>query len=167
MLRSIFGDELIDIQHIGSTSVPGMVAKPQIDILVIVKDMAKIRNYYGAMSKAGFTPRGTDYVGIGDEYFTEDAPGGERQVSVHVLPEGHPKISEYLNLRDYLRVNKKDRELYIQTKRKLYQQYADDYATYDSNKNDVIQTIIQRANKWTQQSNKFKPHPLLNKNRFE
>ena len=150
LLRSIFGDEVIDIQHIGSTSIPGMMAKPQIDILVIVKDLTRVKNYYDAMSRAGFTPRGTDYVGVGDEYFTEDAPSGERVTSVHVFPQGHPKISEYLNLRDYLKNHKQDRDLYIETKKKLYQQHSENYAAYDSGKNEVIKTIIRRVNEWAQ-----------------
>lgn len=150
ILKFIFGDEIIDIQHIGSTSIPGMIAKPQIDILVIIKDLNKVKNYYDAMSRMGFTPRGTDYVGIGDEYFTEDTPSGKRITSIHVLPQGHPKINEYLNLRDYLRSHTQDRNLYIETKKKLYEQYSENYDAYDSGKNDVIKAIIQRANEWVQ-----------------
>lgn len=147
-LRLIFGNEFVDVQHIGSTSIPGMAAKPQIDILVIVKDLSKVKAYYSSMAKAGYTARGTEYVGIGDEYFTEDLPNHTRLAGVHVLPQGHPEISKYLNFRDYLRLNQADRDLYTAVKRELYQKFTDDYHHYDSGKKKVIESIRERAEKW-------------------
>ena len=147
-LRPILGDNLLGIEHIGSTSIEGMVAKPQIDILVIVKNLALVKERYEDFKTAGFVPRGTEYVGTDDEYVTEDAPDGRRIASIHIFQEGHQEIDECRIFRDYLRVNKEDRELYISTKRDLYALYRENYAGYDSNKKDIVNKIKVRAKKW-------------------
>ncbi len=151
ILKFIFGSELLGVEHIGSTSIPDMVAKPQIDILAIVKDLAKVKDFYSAMEKAGFKPMGTEYVGVGDEYFTENATDGTRLSGVHVFEKEHPEIYEILNFRNYLRANNLDRDLYISTKKSLYEKHAENYAGYNSGKGNVIREIKARANQWARQ----------------
>ena len=68
-IDEILGEEIVDLEHVGSTSVPGMSAKQQIDILVTVKNFEEVTNFYGTMTEKGFTPRG-DYTNEGEEYFT-------------------------------------------------------------------------------------------------
>lgn len=148
ILKRIFGDELLEIHHIGSTSIPGMIAKPQIDILIFVQDFSKIKDLYEEMMNSGFTPRGTEYVGTGNEYFTEDAVDGTRLASVHVFQIGQSKSRESLNFRDYLRAHKEDRDLYMSVKKDLYNKYSDNYAKYGSGKTSVIQEINKRVEKW-------------------
>lgn len=147
-LEPIFGDNFVEINHIGSTSILGMVAKPQIDILVVVKDLEKVKESYEALKVAGFTPRGRGYVNYDDEYFTEDTSDGRRLTSVHTLQTDNPRIKEYKNFRDYLTVNKEDRELYIATKKALYTQHRDNFAEYDPGKEKIVKQIITRANQW-------------------
>ncbi|MDB5260397.1 MAG: hypothetical protein JWN37_628 [Candidatus Nomurabacteria bacterium] len=147
-IRPIFGNNLIAIEHMGSTSIEGMVGKPQIDILVIVKDLSKVKEQYEEFRLAGFTPQGTEYVGIGDEYFTKDDLNGMRLAGVHTFQEGHPEIAETLLFRDYLRSNKEDRDLYIDTKRNLYAEHKDNYNGYDSGKKNIINEIKFRAKEW-------------------
>lgn len=153
ILKSIFGDELLEIHHIGSTSIPEMVAKPQIDILILVKDFSKVKSFYNDMSNAGFTPRGTEYVGIGDEYFTEDASDGKRLSSIHVFQKGNSKGEEILNFRDYLSTHKEDRDLYISVKRVLFSKHYNNYTEYDSGKGEVIKEIKSRINDWVKNKN--------------
>jgi GrpB-like predicted nucleotidyltransferase (UPF0157 family) len=87
------------IHHIGSTSIPGMIAKPNIDIMVVVPDLPAIKQFYEPMTQAGYTPRG-DYSHIQEEYFTEDQPDGERTASIHVFEEDRPlAISSIRNYR--------------------------------------------------------------------
>ena len=136
-----------------------MTAKSQIDILVLVKDFPKVKQFYEQMNAAGFTPRGTEYVGIGDEYFTEDAPDGKRVVSVHVFPEGDPSRERYLNFRDYLRSHEEDRNLYISVKKSLYSENKENYEGYDSGKEDVIVDIRKRADEWVKM--RSTPIPLI------
>jgi GrpB-like predicted nucleotidyltransferase (UPF0157 family) len=147
-LKPIFGGNLVEIDHIGSTSIVGMVAKPQIDVLVVVKDLDAVAAGHDALTKAGFIPHGRGYVAEDDEYMTEDSLDGKRLTSVHTLQEGNPKIEEYKAFRDYLRDNKADRNLYITTKRDLYSSYEDNYAAYDIGKKDVINAIKVRAKQW-------------------
>jgi len=73
-ITPLFGDNLISIEHIGSTSMEGMFAKPSIDILVAVKDLDKVTENLQLFVEAGYNPRGRDYVGEkgDDEYITED-----------------------------------------------------------------------------------------------
>jgi|GEM_PF-1981459 GrpB-like predicted nucleotidyltransferase (UPF0157 family) len=147
-LKPIFGDNLVEINHIGSTSIVGMVAKPQIDVLAVVKNLDAVKDKHDAFVKAGLIPKGRGYVAGDDEYMTEDSPDGKRLVSVHTLQEGNKKIAEYKIFRDYLQTNNEDRELYIATKRRLYSEHHDNYANYDSGKKDVIAAIKARANDW-------------------
>jgi GrpB-like predicted nucleotidyltransferase (UPF0157 family) len=147
-LKPIFGDNLVEIDHIGSTSIVGMVAKPQIDILAVVKDLNAIVDRHEIFKNAGFVPRGRGYVADDDEYMTEDAEDGTRLVSVHTLQEGNSKIAEYKIFRDYLQKNENDRNLYISTKRELRAAHHDNYAEYDSGKKNVITAIKARAKEW-------------------
>lgn len=152
-LRPILGDNLLEIEHMGSTSIEGMVAKPQIDILVIVKDLSRIKDKYNRFRDAGFVPRGTEYVGIGDEYVTLDSPDGNRLASIHIFQQGHPAIEEDRLFRRYISTHKEDRNLYIDTKRKLYAQHRDNYEGYDLGKKEVIGAIKDRAQKWAASQN--------------
>lgn len=147
-IKSILGDNLISIEHIGSTSIEGMVAKPQIDILVVVKNLDEVKNTYRDFIKAGYVPRGREYVGIGDEYVSLDSPDGKRLASVHIFPLGEPIIEKYRKFRDYLSTHEEDRELYIKTKRELYSKYKDNYEQYDLGKGGVINEIKQRIDRW-------------------
>lgn len=147
-LKPIFGDNLVEIEHIGSTSIIGMVAKPQVDVLAVVKNLDTVKDRYDAFIKAGFIPKGRGYVAEDDEYMTEDSADGKRLVSAHTLQEGNPKIPEYKIFRDYLQNNEEDRNLYIATKRKLYSEHHDNYADYDSGKKEVIAGIKARAKDW-------------------
>lgn len=148
ILKSIFGAELLEIHHIGSTSIPGMFAKPQIDILILVKDSSRIKNFYEVMTEAGFTPQGTEYAGTDAEYFTEDAEDGKRMTSVYVFQKGQAKSEELINFRDYLRTHKEDKDLYISVKKDLCEKYSENYARYGLGKNEVIQEINKRVAKW-------------------
>lgn len=150
-LRPILRDNVVEIDHIGSTSIEGMVAKPQVDVLVVVKDLEFVKNCYDAFIRAGLTPRGRGYVNAEDEYVTEDGVGGTRLTSIHILQEGNPKIAEYKLFRDYLRTNSEDRELYIAAKRDLYTSHHDSYSKYDSGKKSLIDAIKARAQAWAEQ----------------
>lgn len=144
-IRPFFGDNLVSIEHIGSTAVEGMLAKPQVDLLVVVKDLDLVPKQYEEFRTAGYTPRGRGYAGIGDEYVTEDTPDGKRLVSIHIFPEGHPHIDEYRLFRDYLQSHAEERELYIQEKRRLYNLHSDNYEEYAVGKGGLIDEIKARA----------------------
>jgi len=68
-LRSIMGQDILEIYHVGSTSIPGMLAKPNIDVMVVVPNIAKIARYRSTMEAVGYAAHG-DYSHISEEYFT-------------------------------------------------------------------------------------------------
>ncbi|MFT5281010.1 MAG: GrpB-like predicted nucleotidyltransferase (UPF0157 family) [Flavobacteriaceae bacterium] len=144
---SILDDNIITIQHIGSTSVPGMIAKPQIDILVVVKDLNKIPYSYKEFESKDFTIHGRGYVTEDDEYITLDNKlTGSRIASLHIMEKNHPDVFQTILLRDHLRHCKKDRELYINKKKSLYKDYCNDYSGYDTGKSETVEKIIENAN---------------------
>lgn len=145
-IKEILGDLVVEIHHIGSTSIPNMPAKPQIDILVVVSDLNAVKDKYQEMELANFNPRG-NYTGIGEEYFTEDDGNGARISSIHILPIGHPEIEDILAFRKYLLENSDDREKYITKKRELFEKYSQDYQSYDSGKKATIEEIRAKIKK--------------------
>lgn len=147
-VKSSLGDIALEVEHIGSTSVEGMVAKPQIDILVIVKDLDLVTTRYQEMVAAGFTHHGRGYVNEDDDYFSLNSPEGKRIASIHILQKGNEKINYYRAFRDYLKTHLEERDLYIKVKEDLYSKHRDNYANYDSGKSDVILEIRERATDW-------------------
>lgn len=147
LLKSVFGDEIIRIEHIGSTSIPNMVAKPQIDIQIEVKDLNKIKNFYKKMEEKGFIAKG-DYSKINEEYFIEDDKYGKRLSSIHIFQIGNPEFSNHMDFRDYLISHKFDKNLYIKLKRNLYTKYKDNYALYDNGKSEFIKDIFKKVKRW-------------------
>jgi GrpB-like predicted nucleotidyltransferase (UPF0157 family) len=127
-----------DIQHIGSTSVPGLAAKPIIDIVVPIRDITAEEDYLNALLDAGYVLRVRE-------------PGHrlvrtpERDVHVHIFQRHDPAVDEYLLLRDRLRSNADDRALYETTKRSLLAKSWDDMNDYADAKTDVIVAIKERA----------------------
>lgn len=126
------------IEHIGSTSVPDLAAKPIIDIVVAVADITAEEDYLAPLLAAGYELRVRE-------------PGHRlvrtpsRDVHVHLYGQGDPAVEEYLLLRDHLRTNTEDRELYESTKRTLLSGQWDDMNDYADAKTDVILAIKARA----------------------
>jgi GrpB-like predicted nucleotidyltransferase (UPF0157 family) len=147
-VKDTLGGIALKVEHIGSTSIEGMVAKPQIDILVIVKDLELMKTKHQEMVDAGFTHHGRGYVNEDDDYFSLNTDEGKRIASIHILQEGNPKIDQYLLFRDYLRAHPEERDLYIGVKRDLYSKHSDNYADYDGGKKDIILEIRERATNW-------------------
>jgi GrpB-like predicted nucleotidyltransferase (UPF0157 family) len=128
----------VGIEHIGSTSVPGLAAKPIIDIVVTVDDITADEDYLDALMAAGYELRARE-------------PGhrlvrtATRDVHVHIYQQGDPAVAEYRLLRDWLRSNADDRALYESTKRSLLRSRWDDMNAYADAKTDVILAIKARA----------------------
>ncbi|MDK1328598.1 GrpB family protein [Arthrobacter sp. zg-Y1143] len=128
----------VDIEHIGSTSVPGLAAKPIIDIVVGVEDITAEEDYLEPLLAAGYDLRVRE-------------PGHrlvrtpDRDVHVHLYERDDPAVEEYLLLRDHLRADAEDRALYEATKRKLLNRRWDDMNDYADAKTDVISAIKARA----------------------
>lgn len=137
ILAALAGSE-VEVEHIGSTSVPGLAAKPIVDIVVAVDDITAEEDYLDPLLNAGYELRVRE-----PRHRLVRTPA--RDVHVHLYERGDPAIDEYLLLRDHLRSDAADRALYERTKRTLLEQQWDDMNDYADAKTDVILAIKARA----------------------
>jgi GrpB-like predicted nucleotidyltransferase (UPF0157 family) len=135
------GDAALSVVHIGSTSVPGLAAKPIVDILLVVEDSGEEATYLPAMEEAGYVLR----VREPDFYEHRMFRTPTKDVHVHVFSSGSPEIERYLLLRDRLRQNEAEREFYAQTKRELAKRDWPTMEHYAEAKTEVVEGIISRA----------------------
>jgi GrpB-like predicted nucleotidyltransferase (UPF0157 family) len=137
-IGAALGTAAVQIEHIGSTSVPGLAAKPIIDVLVTVEDITAEEDYLDQLLEAGYELRVRE---PGHRMVRTPA----RDVHVHVLETGDEAADEYLLLRDHLREVPEDRDLYERTKRGLIEQDWPDMNAYAEAKTEVIAEIKARA----------------------
>jgi GrpB-like predicted nucleotidyltransferase (UPF0157 family) len=140
-IRAALGEAALSVEHIGSTSVPGLAAKPIVDILLVVENSGEEATFLPALEGAGYVLR----VREPDFYEHRMFRTPEKDVHVHVFSAGSPEIERYLLLRDRLRQNEGDRALYAQTKRELAKQDWTSMEHYAEAKTDVVEGIIFRA----------------------
>jgi GrpB-like predicted nucleotidyltransferase (UPF0157 family) len=137
-IRRALGPAAVQIEHIGSTSVPGLAAKPIIDVLVTVEDITAEEDYLGQLLDVGYELRVRE---PGHRLVRTPA----RDVHVHVLQVGDEAADDYLLFRDRLRSDPEDRVLYERTKRLLIEQDWADMNAYAEAKTGVIAGIKERA----------------------
>ncbi len=137
-ISAALGSDAVAIEHIGSTSVPGLAAKPIIDILVVVDDITAEEDYLPQLNATGYQLRVRE-----PGHRVVRTP--QLDVHVHILEAGNPQIGEYLLLRDHLRRDEPDRDLYARTKRRLAAQDWPDMNAYADAKTGVITQIKERA----------------------
>jgi GrpB-like predicted nucleotidyltransferase (UPF0157 family) len=137
-IRAALGPAAVRIEHIGSTSVPGLAAKPIIDVLVTVDDITAEEDYLDQLLDVGYELRVRE---PGHRMVRTPA----RDVHVHVMSAGGEAADDYLLFRDRLRSDPGDRELYERTKRSLITQEWSDMNAYADAKTGVISDIKERA----------------------
>jgi GrpB-like predicted nucleotidyltransferase (UPF0157 family) len=140
-IAAALGERALQIEHVGSTSVPGLAAKPTIDILLVVVDSADEDAYLSLMEAAGYDLRVREPGWHEHRMFADR----ERTTQVHVLSDGNAEIERYLLFRDRLRSNEADRELYERTKRELAERDWKYVQNYADAKGEVVEAIIARA----------------------
>ncbi|WP_158892132.1 GrpB family protein [Amycolatopsis anabasis] len=140
-IRRILGDTVVRLEHVGSTSVPGLCAKPIVDILLVVPDSGDESAYVPALEAAGYrlVIREPEW----DEHRAFKGP--DTNVNLHVYSAGCPEIDDYLVFRDWLRTHEEDRKLYADTKRDLASRTWKYIQHYADAKNDVVDEIMARA----------------------
>jgi GrpB-like predicted nucleotidyltransferase (UPF0157 family) len=140
-IRSALGDRALRIEHAGSTSVPGLPAKPIIDIVLEVADSAQEIEYAAALEGAGYRLHIREPGWHEHRMFQYQA----KDVNLHVFSTGCPEIERMLVFRDWLRSSESDRELYARCTRKLAQQEWKYTQNYADAKTAVIEEIMARA----------------------
>jgi GrpB-like predicted nucleotidyltransferase (UPF0157 family) len=146
LLTGIFGADLVAVYHIGSTAVPGLPAKPIIDIMPVVHDIARVDLYNDDMMAAGYEPRG-EYGIPGRRYFSK---GGdeERSHHVHAFQIGNPGVARHLAFRDYLRGHSDVAQEYATLKITLARRFPHDIEGYMDGKDAFIKDLEWKALAW-------------------
>jgi GrpB-like predicted nucleotidyltransferase (UPF0157 family)/GNAT superfamily N-acetyltransferase len=140
-IRAVLAERALQIEHVGSTSVPGLAAKPVIDIVLVVADSADEAAYVPALAATGYRL----HVREADWYEHRMFKGPDTDVNLHTFSAGCPEIDRMLMFRDWLRVNAMDRELYARTKLDLARREWTFVQNYADAKSAVIDGIIARA----------------------
>jgi GrpB-like predicted nucleotidyltransferase (UPF0157 family) len=140
-IRGALGDRLILLEHTGSTSVPGLAAKPIIDMTLVVPDSSDEPSYAPDLEAAGYVLR------IREPHWHEHRvfKGPDTNVNLHVFSPGSPEIDRMIAFRDWLRTHDDDRALYERTKRELAVREWKYVQNYADAKTVVVEAIIARA----------------------
>jgi GrpB-like predicted nucleotidyltransferase (UPF0157 family) len=140
VLVEVLGDLIVDVLHVGSTAVPGLPAKPIIDVDLTVEDSGDEESYVPALGRAGYRLVLREPWWHGHRMLVS----AEDDVHLHVWPVGVPEPVRHRLFRDWLRTHPEDRELYAGTKRRLARDTVDRPGDYSLAKNDVIDAIFAR-----------------------
>jgi GrpB-like predicted nucleotidyltransferase (UPF0157 family) len=141
VIRQALGDAVALVEHVGSTSVPGLVAKPIIDIVLAVADSADEAAYVTALEAQGYALR----IREPDLYEHRMLEGADADVNLHVFSTGCPEIDRMLLFRDRLRADSVERERYAAVKRELTPQRWHHVQHYADAKTAVVNEIVARA----------------------
>ncbi len=146
-LKDILKDTLIDAQHVGSTAVRDIYAKPIIDIAAGVSDLTKLLSQNQLLEENGFIFRGQDHPG---QYLYVCGDQDHRTHHIHAVIYPSEEWNGYVDFRDYLNCHKDDADAYSELKRSLAKQYPNDRKTYTAMKGEFISAVLKEAKKWRQ-----------------
>jgi GrpB-like predicted nucleotidyltransferase (UPF0157 family) len=136
------GDLAVAIEHVGSTAVPGLAAKPVIDLDVVVRRPEDVAHAIERLASIGYVHSGD--LGLpGREAFAW--PEGEERHHLYVCAEGAEPLRLHLALRDHLRSHPEDAARYAAVKRELAARHRHDRIAYTDGKDEVIREILARA----------------------
>jgi len=144
-LTAVFQPILRAIHHIGSTAVPGILAKPIIDVLVEVGEITAVDKYYPAMAALGYIAKGENGI-PGRRYFRKGSDAHHTH-HVHVFQTGHPEIARHLHFRDYLIAHPETAQAYSRLKTQLAREFREDPAAYTRAKTEFILAVDKVAGK--------------------
>ena len=140
-IRSVLGATAVRVEHAGSTSVPGLPAKPIIDIVLAVPDSADEASYAPALQAAGYVLR----IREPDWFEHRLFKGPDTDINLHVFTTGEAEIDRMLLFRDWLRANDAERDAYLQVKRDLAKRTWRHVQHYADAKTAIVQEIVARA----------------------
>jgi GrpB-like predicted nucleotidyltransferase (UPF0157 family) len=140
-IRAALGETVVELEHTGSTSVPGLAAKPIIDITLLVPDSSDESTYVPQLEAAGYVLR------IREPRWHEHRvlKGPDTDLNLHVFSSGNVEFERMVGFRDWLRSHPEDRGLYERTKRELAARTWRHIQHYADAKTAVVEEIIARA----------------------
>lgn len=146
ILKSFLSGCLISLEHAGSTAIPGMTAKPTIDMFGEVSNLDVVDALSPQFIKNGYTPRGENGI-IGRRYFFKGT-AEQHTFHLHLYLLGNPEIQRHLAFRDYLIAHPLEAESYSLLKQELAKRFTFDPVAYTEAKSSFIREIDQKAAKW-------------------
>lgn len=146
-LQSVFKEKALKIEHVGSTSIPGMKAKPIIDTLIVVRKMEDFLEEKKAMVDAGYE-WGENYIAQNTLIFFKTADDESKTENIHVCEASSPKERQFLVMRDFFRTFPEKAKEYADVKEKSYLEHPDDYPAYRKAKSPFLQQMEQEAYIW-------------------
>ncbi len=133
--------------HIGSTAIPSIVAKPVIDILIVVAELERVDECNSAMEKLGYEAMG-EYGIPFRRYFRKENSAGNRTHHVHIFPEGNGQVDRHLAFRDFMNLHPEWALRYSNLKRNLVARYPDSIDQYMNGKQEFIKRVDELAAAW-------------------
>jgi GrpB-like predicted nucleotidyltransferase (UPF0157 family) len=146
-VAAALGETVVAVHHIGSTAIPGIYAKPVIDLLIEVRDITAVDSRSSAMRSLGYEALG-EYGIPGRRYFRKDSLEGIRTHQIHTFEAGSAEAKRHLAFRDYLTAHPAEAQKYSELKRKLAKRHAHDIDKYMDGKDGFIKETDRRAALW-------------------
>ena len=141
-LRAVIGEFVVGIEHVGSTSVCGIAAKPILDLAIEISDKASGERAIAPLENIGYIYRGENGI-AGRFYFVKGAP--RRTHHLHMLLSGSDELRDHLAFRDYLRRNPSAAAAYDRLKKELAQKFGNDRDAYLDGKAGFVEKILKNA----------------------
>ena len=145
-VSTVLGANLLAAYHIGSTAVPGLAAKPIIDILLVVRELQALDTCNTALAALGYQAKGEHGI-IGRRYFSKKE-GDRHLFHLHAYAEGHADIIQHMNFREFLIAHPGAVVDYQTLKQGLAEQFRDAPAEYTAGKADFIREVEKWAAAW-------------------
>jgi len=146
-VRAVVGENLLAIHHIGSTSIPGIHAKPVIDMLAVVAELDALDRRGAEMRRIGYEVMG-EFGIAGRRYFRRDDAAGRRTHQVHAFADGSPHVTRHIAFRDFMRAHPSLAQEYSDLKRRLAAAHPHDIEAYMDGKDAFIKEMERRAVEW-------------------
>ena len=144
-LKRLLGETAVDVQHVGSTAIRGIRAKPIIDIAVAVRDLEDIKPHIEDLEQHGIHYRRED---VAEQLLFVIGEGEYRTHHIHVVKWQADAWNDYLNFRDYLNTYPEKAKSYETLKIKLAAEFCNDRANYTSGKQELICRLLEEARLW-------------------
>ena len=138
--------ETVKIYHIGSTSVPGLAAKPIIDMIMEVENIESVDGWNERFIEVGYSVIGEN--GISRRRYFIHGTEEKRSYHLHVFEKGNPEIVRHLAFRDYMMAHCEEAEAYATLKKELAEKYTYDGALYTEGKNEFVRNVDEKAKEW-------------------
>lgn len=153
LLKQLLGDTALDIQHVGSTAICSIHAKPIIDIAVAVHDLNDMLPYVETLKQNNIISRGEVVAG---EILFVMGNNDTRTHHIHVVKRNGTEWNNYINFRDYLNAYPEKAMMYDTCKQELAARFSNDRKSYTAGKEEIIQRLLAEASMWRSKINRYK-----------